>query len=180
MNPLLDLLPILLFFYVYKSINIHTATITAILTITVIFFYRWKTKNKNKMHVISFCLLLSLGGLTIILHDDIFIKLKTTIVYWIFSIAFYISSIFKRKSIIKYVVKTSLIKVSDRVWCNLDASWSIFFLILGCINLYIMYNYGTNTWINFKLFGTLSLTLTFILIQCLYLIVFTQETELLK
>ncbi len=175
---LLDFLPIALFFCAYKFIDIYAATVTAIVaTFILLLWSKWRTKQYQKTHVISFLIILFLGGTTLILHDDIFIKWKTTAVYWIFSIIFFGSIILKKKSIMKYLTSSSSIQLPNKVWRQLDLSWATFFLLLGCANLYVVYNFSTDTWVNFKLFGTLGLTFTFITCQCIYMFKFIQDNK---
>lgn len=61
------------------------------------------------------------------------------------------------------------IKLPERVWNNLNFAWSIFFISMGIANLVVAYNFTTDTWVNFKLFGGTSLMIAFILIQAYYL-----------
>ena len=61
------------------------------------------------------------------------------------------------------------IELPKKIWCHLNLSWALFFSMMGAINLYVIYHFNTDTWVNFKLFGTLGLTLIFVVIQGLYM-----------
>ena len=61
------------------------------------------------------------------------------------------------------------ISLTKNIWARLNAAWGTFFLLMGTFNIYIAYNYDTNTWVNFKFFGGLGLTLIFVFLQAIYL-----------
>ena len=61
------------------------------------------------------------------------------------------------------------VTVDDAVWERLNALWVWFFVLMGVLNLAVMYNFDTDTWVNFKLFGMMGLTLAFVVAQAFYL-----------
>ena len=61
------------------------------------------------------------------------------------------------------------LKLPDAVWNKLNASWAGFFAVMGIVNLLVAYNFDTDTWVNFKVFGGLGLTLAFVVLQGLAL-----------
>lgn len=169
MKLLFDFLPILLFFIAYKIYGIYTATAIAIAaSLLQVTIYRLKHKRFETMHVITFFSILILGGATLFLHNEIFIKWKPSILYWILALLFLGTSLLNKKPLIQRLMNGA-IDLPQPVWQRLNISWSLFFLILGVANLFVVYHYDTNTWVNFKLFGTLGLTLLFVIIQSLYM-----------
>lgn len=170
MNYLLDFFPIILFFSSYKiSQNISLATyITIPATLTQLLWYRWQHHKYNKTHVVSFFSILILGGATIFLKNELFIKWKPTVVYWILASIILLNKILNKKPIIRNLIENK-IELPNKIWLYLDLSWACFFTMLGIINIYVIYTYNTNTWVNFKLFGTLGLTLCFVLIQGIFM-----------
>ena len=168
MQYLFDYFPIILFFVTFKlSQNLILATsITIPATFLQVLWYRLQKGHYNKVNVISFFSILILGGATILLKDDLFVKWKPTVVYWLLSIVIIISQFIGKKPIIRRLVENS-IELPQKTWQHLNLSWGLFFAILGAINVYIIYNFDTDTWVNFKLFGTLGLTLIFVIIQSL-------------
>jgi intracellular septation protein len=64
---------------------------------------------------------------------------------------------------------TGKIELPDKIWHYLNYTWSGFFTMLGCLNLYVAFNFSMDTWVDFKLFGTTGLMLLFILLQAVYL-----------
>ena len=120
------------------------------------------------MQVITLAIIIVFGGATLILHNPIFIKWKPTILNWAFGIIFLISHFFGKKPIIRYMMEAK-VNLPTIVWSRLNLSWVVFFLTMGFINLFIIYNFSTEVWVYFKLFGMLGLTLAFVVIQAVYL-----------
>ena len=169
MKLLFDFLPIFLFFIAYKVYDIYTATIVAIVAscLQVAFFWL-KHRRVEPMHIITLILIVVLGGATLFFKDETFIKWKPTGVNWMFGIAFLGSQFIGKKTILERMMGTN-ITLPAEIWMRLNAAWALFFIALGFINLYVAYNYDTDTWVNFKLFGMMGLTIAFILVQAVYL-----------
>ena len=169
MKILFDFFPILLFFIGFKLFNIYIATIVAITaSLMQIVFLRLKYQFYDKMQLINFAVLLFLGGATLFFHNIIFIKWKPTGIYWLTALIFIGSLFIGQKPIIQKMLDSS-ISMPTKIWYRLNWAWSMFFIFLGSVNLYVAYNYDTNTWVNFKLFATLGFTVIFILLQTIYL-----------
>lgn len=169
MKFLFDYFPIICFFIAYKIGGIYTATAVAIATsILQVGVYWLRHKKFEKMHVITMLFIVILGGATLIFHRSIFIKWKPTIVYWIFSLVLLVSQFTTKKTLMQRMFKDK-IELPLKVWSRLNMSWAIFFLGLGFLNLYVVYHYNTNAWVNFKLFGTLGLMMAFIIAQAVYM-----------
>jgi intracellular septation protein len=177
MKLLFDFLPILLFFVAYKVYGIYAATVVAIAASLIqVTVHRIKNKRFETMHLITFFSILVLGSATLFSHNDIFIKWKPTILYWVLGIAFIASSIFAKKPMIQSLMEKS-IAMPTEIWQRLNIGWSVFFILLGAVNLFVVYHYSTNTWVNFKLFGTLGLTLLFVVLQSLYMAKYIQVQD---
>jgi intracellular septation protein len=117
---------------------------------------------------ISMAVLMVFGGSTILLHNELFIKWKPTILYWIFAAALIIAHISFKKNLIKALLGTQ-ITVPDPLWNKLNFAWAGFFTIIGFVNLYVAYHYSTSAWVNFKLFGIMGFMLAFIVVQSIFL-----------
>ena len=169
MKMLIDFLPVALFFIVYKVEDIYLATAVLIIAsaIQTVGVRLWKGKFEQS-HVITLALVIAFGGLTIFLHDEMFIKWKVSIINWLFG-AVFLGSMWMGKQPIIQRMLGSQIELPKDVWSKLNAAWVLFFIGLGCLNLYIIYNYDTDTWVNFKLFGMMGLTIVFIIGQSLYI-----------
>ncbi len=172
MKILLDFLPVIIFFIVYKSTDdIILATAVLIPATLLQMLYTWvKTHKIEKMQLVTLILVVSLGGLTIALNDESFIKWKPTIVNWLFALAFLGSQFIGNKTIVERLM-SSAVELTAGVWKKLNLAWVMFFLIMGAINLAIikLYPDDNDLWINFKLFGMLGLTLIFIILQGVYI-----------
>lgn len=169
MKLLADFFPIILFFIAYKFYGIYVATGVAIGASTIQVAVFWvKNRRVETMHIITLVLILVLGGATLFLHNEMFIKWKPTAINWIFALVFMGSQFIGSKPLIKKMMEKN-VSLPDVIWSRLNLSWVIFFALMGLANLYVIYNFDTNTWVNFKLFGVLGLTVVFVLIQAMYL-----------
>jgi intracellular septation protein len=170
MKLLFDFLPIFLFFIAYKISGIFAATIVAIITtlIQVLITYTQK-RSVELMHILTLALIVILGLATLFLHNEMFIKWKPTAINWVFAIMFVLSQFSKNKKTILERMMSQQITLPKHIWKNLNLSWAIFFTLLGGMNLYVVYNFDTNAWVNFKLFGVLGLTILFVILQAIYM-----------
>ena len=169
MKFLFDYFPIIVFFLVYKFLGIYWATgVTMAASLLQVGIYWLMHKRFEKFHIITMIFILVLGSFTLIFHNAIFIKWKPTIVYWIFSIVLIGSQFIGARSLIHRMLHEK-ISLPEKVWSRINLSWGIFFLFLGGLNLYVVYHYDTNAWVNFKLFGTLGLMIVFIFCQAIYM-----------
>lgn len=169
MKILFDFFPILLFFIGYKIFGIYTATAIAMAAaFSQVVFFRIKYQRFERMHLISLALILILGGATLLFKNPSFIKWKPTGIYWITAIAFLGSRLYGKKTLTQKMMESN-ISLSTTIWNKLNYAWVGFFSTMGILNLYVAFNFDTDTWVNFKLFGGAGCTLIFIALQALYL-----------
>ena len=177
MKLLYDFFPIMLFFVAYKLYGIYVATATAIVaTIAQVGIFWWRHRRVEKMHVITLAIIVLFGGATLVLQDPVFIKWKPTIAYWMFAVVFLGSQFVGDRCIIERMMGHAL-QTSQSVWTRLNLAWVLFFVAMGFVNLYVAYNYSEDTWVNFKLFGLMGLTLVFVVGQGLVLARYMQDGE---
>ena len=177
MKLLFDLFPIVLFFIAYKLYDIYTATAVIIVaTILQVAYFYLKHKRVEKMHIITLALIIVLGGLTLLLQDENFIKWKPTIVNWGFALAFLASHFIGQKPIIQHMMDQA-ITLPEVIWNRLSWLWISFFILSGVVNLYVAFNYDTDTWVNFKLFGLMGMTIVFIIMQGFYISRYLPESD---
>lgn len=170
-----DFLPIVLFFIAYKLYGIFVATGVAILASVIQVGTFWlKFRRTETMQIITLASVLVLGGTTLLFHNALFIKWKPSIIYWAFGVVFISSKFVGKRNLIQRLMDNK-IQLPQFVWNRLNLAWAIFFIILGFINLYVVYNFNTDTWVNFKLFGTLGLMIVFVLLQSLYMSRYVSE-----
>ena len=166
MKLLLDFLPILIFFGVYKltgDLITATAVLIPVTMIQVAVVY-WLTKKVEKMALVTLALVIVLGGLTVFLNDGWFIMWKPTVVNWLFAAAFFGSHFIGQKPIIERLLGHA-ISLEPKQWVTLSFAWIAFFIFSGALNLAVAYLFSEDVWVNFKLFGLLGLTFIFLIIQ---------------
>lgn len=174
MKILFDFFPILLFFITFKLYDDPTqgvlaATLVAIVASIVQVSIVWLRQQRvETMHLVTLALIVVLGGATLLLRDEIYIKWKPTAVNWLFAAVFLASEFIGRKNLVQRMLEGSF-ALQGSIWKRLNTSWVVFFLLMGVLNLFVVYYFDTDTWVNFKLFGLLGLTLAFVLAQSLYL-----------
>ncbi len=169
MKILFDFLPIILFFTAFKIYGIYAATAVAILATAVLILIQLIRKEKIAPAMwISLVLIVIFGGATIIFHNEWFIKWKPTVLYWLFALVLILGELFFKKNFIQKLAGTNL-DLPEMVWKKMLWSWSAFFIVVGILNIAVAYNFSTEIWVDFKLFGLLSLTLIFAVLQGFYL-----------
>ena len=174
MQLLFDFFPIIAFFAAYKFSDIYTATIVIIVAVLLQVAIQWFTKKTvNKMHLVSGALLLVFGGITLALRDQIFIQWKPTVVSWLFAAVFLGSQFIGDRPLVQRLMEAAVADCSfvlpEAVWRQINMAWVLFQVGMGALNLYVVYNFDENTWVNFKLFGFFGLTLVFVLAQGLWI-----------
>jgi intracellular septation protein len=180
MKFLFDFFPVLLFFITFKmhedpkqGMMVATAVIMAATMVQM--SVTWLRARKiEKMHVITLVLVMVLGGATLLLQDEMFFKWKPTVVNWLFGLVFLGSQFVGEKPIVRRMME-SQIQVPDFVWSRLNLAWSTFFIAMGFINLFVVYNFSTDTWVEFKLYGLIGLTILFVFAQGFYLVRYIED-----
>ena len=177
MKFLYDFFPILLFFIAYKMYGIYAATVVAIVASVIQVGTFWlKHRRFENMHLVTLGLIVVLGGATLWLQDERFIKWKPTLVNWLFGLAFLGSQFIGKKPLVERMMSAA-VQLPNEIWGRLNLIWVIFFVFMGVANLYVVYNYDTDTWVNFKLFGMMGLTFAFVIAQAFYLARHMTEDE---
>ncbi|WP_412513867.1 septation protein A [Shewanella indica] len=168
MKQLLDFLPLVIFFAVYKFYDIYVASgaliaATALQLVVTYLLYR----KLEKMHLITFAMVAVFGTLTLVFHDDTFIKWKVTIVYALFALGLSVSQLLN-KPVLKGMLGQEL-KVADKIWAQVTWYWVSFFIVCGIINIYVAFSLSQETWVNFKVFGLTAVTLLNTIATVVYL-----------
>lgn len=166
MKLLLDFLPILIFFAVYKvtgDLIIATAVLVPVTIVQVAVVYLM-TKKVEKMALVTLALVVVLGGLTVFLNDGWFIMWKPTVVNLLFALAFLISHFIGEKPLVERLLGHAIALPKTR-WIELSYAWIVFFIVSGILNLIVAYQFSEAVWVNFKLFGLLGLTFVFLIAQ---------------
>ncbi|AIY41384.1 Intracellular septation protein IspA [Collimonas arenae] len=206
MKFLFDLFPVILFFGIFKwsegspdaaqslvshylsgfvSGGVVTASQTPVLlatavaivaTVAQIGYLLLRRKKVDGMLWVSFLIITVFGGLTIYFHNETFIKWKPTVLYWAFATALLISQLLLKKNLIRTIMEKQL-ALPDPIWLRVSFAWVAFFVFMGCLNLYIAFNFPTATWVNFKLFGGMGLMFAFVIGQSIMLSKYIKDPD---
>ena len=176
MKFLFDFFPVILFFIAFKIADIYVATGVAIAaTFVQVGWLKLRGRRVEPMLWASLAIIAVFGGATLVLQDETFIKWKPTVLYWLFGAVLAGALVFRRNLI--RVMLSEQVQLPDPVWSRLNWSWIGFFAFMGALNLYVAYNYSTDTWVNFKLFGGMGLMLAFVIAQSVYLARHMEQKE---
>jgi intracellular septation protein len=175
MKFLFDLFPVALFFVAFKLFDIYVATGVAIATTALqVGFVKLRGKPVHPMLWASFAIIVVFGGATLFLKDETYIKWKPTVLYWLFGAVLAGAELVFRRNLIRAVLGEQM-QLPQRVWSRLQWSWVGFFAFMGAANLYVAFNYSTDLWVNFKLFGGMGLMFLFVIAQSLLLAKYAEE-----
>jgi len=173
MQPLIDLLPVIAFFIAYYLTDFQTAIIVIMIAMSLqVIATKLITGSVGKMLLASTGLVVGLGGISLLLQNELIFKWKPTVLNWAFGVAFLASRYVGDKTIVQRMLETAAkdqVSLSPRHWRQLNQMWVVFFLVCGLANIVVAYNFSEEIWVNFKLFGLLGLTFVFIIIQTIWL-----------
>jgi len=197
MKLLLDFLPILLFFGTYKYAEAHkdwaavfatehfgfmvsggmvgvqeapvllSTLVVIAATALQVAWLKALGKKIDTMLWVSLGLIVVLGGATVWFHNETFIKWKPSVLYWVMALALWASANLFGKDILRKMIGDQL-KLPDPIWKRLTLLWCAFFAVMGVINILVAYNFSTDSWVNYKLFGGTGLMIIFMIGQGLY------------
>lgn len=177
-------IPLALFFAAYKLYDFFVATALLMASITLLLGVEWLIKRRvSRMHVISTVLVIVFGGVTIMFRDQIFLQWKVTIINWLFALVLVGTQWFTKKPAIQHLFEEALkdqpntdgddpagaMDLSALQWRQLNYAWAAFFFAIGVLNLIVAYRFPEETWVNFKVFGILGMTLVFAIGQALWM-----------
>ncbi|MGY4490096.1 septation protein A [Pseudomonas sp. TE3610] len=182
MKQFIDFIPLFLFFIVYKLDprvidvagqqvtlgGIFSATgvlIASSIVVYGILFISQRKLEKSQWLTLAACLVF--GSLTLAFHSETFLKWKAPVVNWLFAVAFAGSHFIGDRVLIKRLMGHAL-SLPDAVWARLNVAWIVFFLFSGAANLFVAFTFQS-IWVDFKVFGSLGMTLLFLVGQGIYL-----------
>lgn len=182
MKQFIDFIPLILFFIVYKispqAVDIlgHTFMVGGIFSATAmliassivvygILFVRQGKLEKSQWLTLIACLVF--GSLTLAFHSETFLKWKAPVVNWLFALIFAGSHFIGDRLLIQRIMGHAL-TLPQAIWVKLNIAWIVFFLFCGAANLYVAFTYQ-DFWVDFKVFGSLGMTLIFLIGQGIFL-----------
>ena len=164
-----DLFPVALFFVAFKLAGIYAATAVAIAaSLLQVGWLKFRRQKVHPMLWASLGIIVVFGGATLLLQNETFIKWKPTVLYWLFGVALVVSASVFRRNLIRLMLSEQ-VQLPEHLWTRLNWSWVAFFAFMGAANLYVAYNYSTDLWVDFKLFGGTGLMVVFVVVQSLFL-----------
>jgi intracellular septation protein len=177
MDFLIDLIPALPFLLVAFGIDIYLATMLAMVLAVVqllvgrLYYHRFK-----RMHLATSLAIIAFGALTLMLHDDRFIKLKPTVLNWVLALVFLGAPLFFKKNLPKTMLEKQIV-MPDLAWGRLNLMWVAYFFIVGAANLYVALEFSREIWGSFHVFGMYAALLVFMVIQGFYVYRHMQHEE---
>ncbi len=176
MKILIDFFPILLFFGAYKVYDIYigTGVLMGATLLQMVLIYAIDRKL-TLMHKVTLALVLIFGTLTLVLHDDRFIKWKPTVLYAAMAIGLALALWVWKKNFLKLMLGSQL-ELPEPVWQRLNRVWIVYCAFMSLVNAYVAAFYSTETWVNFKLWGY-SFPLLFIVAQGFYIARYIKSDE---
>lgn len=178
MKLLVDFFPIVVFFIAFKVFDIYVATAVAIgATLLQIGYLKRVNGKVEVMQWVSLGVIVVFGGATLVLHDNTFIQWKPTVLYWLMGSSILIGKVVFKRNVLQIFMGEQL-TLPEQAWLVLMRSWIGFLALMGALNLYVAFNYDLNTWVNFKLFGSIGLMVVFAILQGIYLSRFMSEEDL--
>lgn len=160
----LDLGPLAAFFLGYKLFGLMAGTSALIVLTLVSLGVTYAMERKIAMApLISGVLVALFGGVTLLLHDETYIKMKPTAVNLLFA-AILLGGVCARRGLLRHLLEVAF-QLTDEGWVKLSFRWGIFFLALAVLNEIIWRHFSTDFWVNFKVFGMLTLTVAFTISQ---------------
>ena len=145
-----------------STVVVILATLAQVLILLV------RGKRIDAMLWVSLALVVVLGGATIYFHNENFIKWKPTALYWVMGSILAGGQLLFKRNLIKSLLGAQM-ELPENVWTVVCWSWVAFFAFMGCLNLWVAFNFSTATWVSFKMFGGLGLMLLFVVAQAAYL-----------
>ena len=187
MRAIIEYTPLILFFAVFKLVDIYWATALLMLTtlIQVAYCY-FKDGKVPTRHWVFFAIAVVLGTLTLVFHDEQFVKWKATIVYAILSATLLVSRYVHGKNLVKKALSSILenvseskqeIKVPEALWNKLNLFWVAVTGGISALNIYIAYNFSLDFWVNFKVFGLMGITFVCVLATIITLFKYLPEDD---
>jgi intracellular septation protein len=164
LNPILKLVldigPLILFFAANARFGIFAATAGFMVAVLIALAVSYAlTRHIEVMPIVTAIIVLIFGGLTLVLHDELFIKLKPTIIYLLFG-GTLLGGLALGKPLLGMVFD-QMFHLTDEGWRKLTWRWALFFFALAVLNEIVWRTQTTDFWVSFKLFGVVPLTFLF-------------------
>lgn len=159
----LQFLPLIAFYVCYQFFNLMIAAFTMAASSSLVYIYQWfKTGKHHRIDLITLIFIWIFSISSMAMNNEAIFKWKPTAVFWLFSTILIVHRFFRKKSITFWMLGDK-VSVPMIIWRRVDVIFSGFFFTMGTINIYVMKNFNTATWVNYKLFGSMILTFIFLI-----------------
>jgi intracellular septation protein len=173
MQFVVDFLPLLVFATAYWLADMQTAILAIMAAISLQVLVTWIVKRTvSRMLLASAGLVVVLGGISLMLNNDLIFKWKPTVLNWAFAVVFLASRYIGDRPVAQRILESvskEEFQLSQADWRRLNLMWVAFFVVSGAANILVAYRFPEAVWVNFKLFGLTGMTLAFALLQGLWL-----------
>ena len=160
----LELGPLVVFFVANARWGIFAGTAIFMVAVLAALAVSYAlTRRLPIMAIVSGVIVTVFGSLTLVLHDETFIKVKPTIIYALFGVTLTFGLMF-RKPLLELVFD-SVFSLTEEGWRKLTVRWALFFFAMAVLNEIVWRNFSTDVWVSFKLFGAVPLTFVFAALQ---------------
>lgn len=169
MKQLLDFIPLVIFFVVFKMSDIYDGVAALMISSTIALLLTWLIYKKiEKIAIFAYLMIIIFGALTLYFRNDAFIKWKVTILYLLFALILLVSQFMFKKPILQKLLGKELV-LADSIWHKINLIWTLFFIICALANLYVTYYMSQEFWATFKVFILPGVTLLFTIVTGIYI-----------
>ena len=170
MKTLLDLAPLAVFFGAWVLGGLYAATAALIVACGIQCVALKLAYGKvDRVNLVVFGFTFALGGLTLVLQNDAFIKVKPTFVYAVFAVALLVADFGFRKNLIRLMMEKFFSSVSDSAWRKVSCGWAGFFLCVSLFNFWAAFSLSEAAWVKIKTFGYPAATFVFAVAQVVFI-----------
>jgi len=177
MQAILEFAPLAAFAAAYYLHGLYAATAALMVAMAALLAVDLAlTRRIPAMHSLSAALVFVFGGATLLMHNQRYIELKTSIFSWLVSAAFLVSFWYGKRTLVERLLRTVLgsalggeIRVPEPLWRPLNWTWVVFYAMVGCANLVVALRASERFWFNFNVFGLTFATMAFIIAQVVWL-----------
>ncbi|HEX5360561.1 MAG TPA: septation protein IspZ [Fluviicoccus sp.] len=176
MKPLLDFIPLFVFFGAYHLYDIYIAAAALIVSSILVYGGLLLVSRKlEKGQWFTLIATIAFSSITLLLHDETWLKWKAPVINWVFALVFLGSQLAGRKPLARAMLEQAF-EMPDALWNRLNLAWVAFFAVMGGLNAFVAFHYPAY-WVDFKVLGSLGFTIAFMIAQFVVLSRYLKKEE---
>lgn len=176
MKMLVELCILAIFFIAYHFWGIYPAIGVALVFYTLQLAVQFLRKKPiSRLEWITYISVMVLGGLSLLFRNELFFKWKPSVIYFLCAVGIMGTRVWTEAPALEKLLGHAL-SLPARIWTRLDYAWAIFLVGLAVLNLFIAYEFSTDLWVYFKMFGTIGLFVLFMALQAWWLFPYLKDT----